>query len=167
MRLFLSILFLFFLLPAKAATIAELFGDGVFGTQWGDTIEAVANKLPNTTKESVGDIAWLELKDSKEVLGVKRQNRNTSFVFDSEMRLNGVGVYFDVEDYPLLLNKLTTLFGKYTQLENNKTAMQWVSGDFTLVLVFVNAGLSTNAVLSISYNGLKKPKTSKEELGFD
>ena len=71
MRLFLSILFLFFLLPAKAATIAELFGDGVFGTQWGDTIEAVANKLPNTTKESVGDIAWLELKDSKEVLGVK------------------------------------------------------------------------------------------------
>ena len=83
------------------------------------------------------------------------------------MRLNGVGVYFDVEDYPLLLNKLTTLFGKYTQLENNKTAMQWVSGDFTLVLVFVNAGLSANTVLSISYNGLKKPKTSKEELGFD
>ena len=82
------------------------------------------------------------------------------------MRLNGVGVYFDVEDYPLLLNKLTTLFGKYTQLENNKTAMQWVSGDFTLVLVFVNAGLSTNAVLSISYNGLKKPKLVKKSWGL-
>lgn len=166
MRLFLSILFLFFLLPAKAASITELFGDGVFGTQWGDKIEAVGSKLPNSTKESIGDIVWLELKDSKEILGVPRDNQKVHFSFDAEKRLNGVAVYYNADDYSVLLNKLNTLFGEYTQVAGNKTALQWKSSDFVLTLYFATVGINTNSVFSIGYYGLTKPDANKEDLGF-
>jgi hypothetical protein len=167
MRVLLSVIFLFFLSPSKATAITELFADGVFGTQWGDTLEAVANKLPNTNKESIGDIVWLELKDSKEVLGVPRENQELYFSFDAENRLNGVAVYYNSDDYGVLLNKLNTLFGEYTQVEGNKTALQWKSSDFVLTLSFVTIGINTNSVFSIGYHGLTKPNAKKEDLGFN
>lgn len=167
MRLFLSILFLFFSLPAKAASITELFGDGVFGTQWGDKIEAVESKLTKTTKESVGDIVWLELKDSKEILGVPRDNQKVHFSFDAEKRLNGVAVFFDQDKYTTALNKLNTLFGEYEKVEGHSIVLQWKADEFILSLSMVPNGFEVNTLFSIGYSGLSKPNASKQSLGFN
>ena len=166
MRLFLSIIFLFFLSPLKVATITELFGYGVFGTQWGDSISTVAQKLPKAHKESIGDITWLEVIDSKEVLGVSRKMQKIHFSFDAEKRLNGVAVYYDSEKHGVLLNKLITLFGEYSQVTGNKTALQWKNGVLVLTLVLSNDGFSANSIFSIGYYGLEKPDADKKSLGF-
>lgn len=167
MRLFLSIIFLFFLSPLKAATITELFGDGVFGTQWGDSISTVEQKLPKANKESIGDITWLELEDSREVLGIKRQDQKLHFSFDSEDRLIGVAVYFDQDDYTTALNRLNTLFGEYEKIDGNYMVIQWKASEFVLSLNMVPNGFGVDTLFSIGYYGLSKPHASKESLGFN
>lgn len=83
MRVLLGVIFLLFLSPSKATTITELFSDGVFGTQWGDSLETVLAKYPKAKKKNISDIVWLELKDSRKVFEIDRDRQRLHFSFDS------------------------------------------------------------------------------------
>lgn len=167
MKLIISLVFLFFLAPVKAASITELFGDGVFGTQWGDSLESIKNKYPRVEFKELGEIVWLELKDSREILGIKRQEQKLHFSFDSENRLIGVAVYFDQDDYTTALNKLNTLFGEYEKVDGHDMVLQWKAAEFILSLNMVPNGFGVETLFSIGYYGLSKPEASTESLGFN
>ena len=167
MKLISIILFVFLLTPVHAATIEEVFGDGVFGLHWGDSPQKVTNKFPTAKKKNYQNIVWFEVKDSRSVLGIDRKNKLINFSFDSESRLAGVAIYFDSDDYGAVLVKLNTLFGEYTKVDGGQSAMQWRGGEVVLTLVFVPSGLGMEATFSISYSGLDKPDVDKGSLGFN
>lgn len=145
MKLISIILFVFLLMPAHAATIEEVFGDGVFGLNWGDSPSQVSNKFPTAKKKNYQSIVWFEVKDSRSVLGIDRSNKLLTFSFDTESRLIGVAVNFDSDDYGAVLVKLNTLFGEYTKVDGGQSAMQWRGGEVVLTLLYVPRGLGMEA----------------------
>ncbi|MDN3406086.1 hypothetical protein SAMN04487870_2244 [Pseudoalteromonas sp. DSM 26666] len=167
MRLFLSILFLFFSLHSKAATITELFGDGVFGTQWGDSFETVLAKYPKAKKKNISDIVWLELKDTRKVFEIDRDRQRLHFSFDSEMRLIGVGVTFDTESYITLTNKLTTMFGDFEKPNMASATLIWKDKKTYINLALIPSTFGMETMLSVGYVGLDKPESDKKSLGFN
>lgn len=167
MKYLLSILFMLVLNPANAASIQDIFGEGVFGTKWGDSLESVKNKYPKVELKELGDIVWLELEESREVLGVKRQDQKLHFSFDSEKRLIGVAVYFDQDDYSRALNKLNTLFGEYEKVDGHHMVLQWKAAEIVLSLSMVPNGFGVDTLFSIGYYGLSKPDATTESLGFN
>jgi uncharacterized protein YuzE len=167
MKFLLSILFILALNPASAASIQDVFGEGVFGIKWGDSLESIKNKYPKVERKELGEIVWLELEDSREVLGIKRQDQKLHFSFDSENRLIGVAVYFDQDDYTTALSKLNTLFGEYEKIDGNYMVIQWKAKELVLSLNMVPNGFGVDTLFSIGYYGLSKPDASKESLGFN
>lgn len=167
MKYLLSLFFILVLNPANAASIQDVFGEGVFGTKWGDSLESVKNKYPKVELKELGEIVWLELKDSREVLGIKRQGQKLHFSFDSENRLIGVAVYFDQDDYATALNKLNTLFGEYEKVNGHYMVLQWKTAEFILSLNMVPNGFGVETLFSIGYYGLSKPDANTESLGFN
>lgn len=166
MKLILSFIFLFFLAPTKAASITDLFGDGVFGTQWGDKLESVLVKYPKAKKKSYGEIVWLEVKDSRKIFDIDRSKERLHFTFDSEMRLNGVGATFNIESYAALTNKLTTLFGDFEKQNMTSATLIWKEADTTISLTIIPTTFAMETMLSVGYGGLDAPLENKESLGF-
>lgn len=166
MKLIISLVFLFFLAPVKAASITELFGEGVFGTQWGDKFESVLVKYPKAKKKSYGEIVWLEVKDSRKIFNIERAKERLHFTFDSERRLNAVGATFDVESYAALTNKLTTLFGDFEKPNVTSATLIWKEADTTISLAIIPTTFGMETMLSVGYGGLKAPLGDKESLGF-
>lgn len=167
MKYILIIFFILTISPVSAASIQDVFGKGVFGTKWGDSLESVKNKYPKIESKELGEIVWLELEDSREVLGIERQDQKLHFSFDSENRLIGVAVYFDGDNYTTALNKLNTLFGEYKKVDGHHMTLQWKAAEFVLSLNMVPNGFGVDTLFSIGYYGLNKPNASKESLGFN
>ncbi|KTD98804.1 hypothetical protein [Pseudoalteromonas sp. H71] len=173
MRVLLSVIFLLFLSPSKAATITELFGDGVFGTQWGDSFETVLAKYPKAKKKNISDTIWLEIKDSRKVFDIDRNKQRLHFSFDSEMRLIGVGVTFDVDSYSTLINKLTTLFGYDFEKPNvassnmASTTLVWKDNETSVSVGVIPTTFGLETMLGVGYSGLDKPESDKKSLGFN
>ena len=166
MKLILSLIFVVFLAPTKAASITDLFGDGVFGTQWGDKFESVLIKYPKAKKKSYGEIVWLEVKDSRKIFDIERGKERLHFTFDSEMRLNGVGATFDVESYATLTNKLTTLFGDFEKQNMTSATLIWKEAETSVSLTIIPTTFGIETMLSVGYSGLDAPIKDKESLGF-
>jgi len=167
MRVLLGVIFLLFLSPSKATTITELFSDGVFGTQWGDSLETVLAKYPKAKKKNISDIVWLELKDSRKVFEIDRDKQRLHFSFDSEMRLSGVGVTFDTESYITLTNKLTTMFGDFEKPNMATATLVWKDKETSISLALIPATFGMETMLSVGYSGLDKPESDKKSLGFN
>jgi len=154
---------------ANAGEIADVFGKGVFDVNWGQDFEQVKNVHQNSKKKGYGNIAYLEVKDGRKVLGVERRsNDKIVFTFDSEGRLNGAGVFYESDQFGDLLNKLNTSFGPH---KNKDTSMgvvaEWaVDIGIKISLSHISYGLSSDVTFSIEYLGLDKPPLSKKELGF-
>ncbi|RTR38944.1 hypothetical protein EKG38_12405 [Shewanella canadensis] len=153
---------------SRADAIDDIFSEGVFDTKWGGALSEVKEIFPNAEKKSINGLEWLEDNNSKEVLGFERDDEKFQFFFDSEGRLNGVGVYFSIDHYGELFVKLETLFGAWKKGEGtNIPYIQWVSeSGITLTLTSVPSAFSIQTMLSIGYPNLEPAKTSKDSLGF-
>jgi hypothetical protein len=165
---------LFFILTiiqfnVSAGEISKVFGNGVFDTIWGQSVDDIKKVFPSAKEEHYGDITQLVVEDKRKVLGLNRdKNSKINFSFDSEKRLNGVAVYFNGDQFSLLLVKLNTLFGEYVkQGTTGVTYMQWKQDNsVTITLSAIPSSYSMDTIFSIGYYGLDKPDVSKDELGF-
>ncbi|MBA6380979.1 MULTISPECIES: hypothetical protein [unclassified Colwellia] len=165
---------LFFILTiiqfnVSAGEISKVFGNGVFDTIWGQSVDDIKKVFPSAKEEHYGDITQLVVEDNRKVLGLNRdKNSKINFSFDSEKRLNGVAVYFNGDQFSLLLVKLNTLFGEYVkQGTTGVTYMQWKQDNsVTITLSAIPSSYSMDTIFSIGYYGLDKPDVSKDELGF-
>lgn len=156
-------------LTANAGEISKMFGDGVFGTKWGASIEEVKSAFPKAKTETYGDIIQLVVNDGRTVLGVERNKKaDIRFGFDSESRLVGVVVYFKVDDFGDVLSKLNTHFGQPVEPKHgNYVTVQWPEdGNIQLMLAIIPTAFSSETALTISNTGLSRPEVSKEDLGF-
>lgn len=163
-----TILFLLSM-TASAGEISKMFGEGVFGTKWGDTLSQVKQTFPKGKVEKYGDIVQFVVKDGRSVLGIERSSKATiRFGFDTESRLVGVAVYFKSDDFGNVLAKLNTHFGQPDEpKQSGYVTVQWPEDEnILLMLAVIPTGFSSETALTISNNGLNKPEVSKEELGF-
>lgn len=154
---------------AHAGEISKVFGEGVFGTKWGDTPAQVKQAFPKGKVEKYGDIVQFVVKDGRPVLGIERSSKAIiRFGFDSESRLVGVGVSFKADDFGDVLAKLNTHFGQPVEpKQGNYVTIQWPEdNNILLMLALVPSGFSNETALTISNTGLTKPEASKEDLGF-
>tara|TARA_R110001583_G_scaffold18641_1_gene73921 strand:- start:374 stop:883 length:510 start_codon:yes stop_codon:yes gene_type:complete len=152
-----------------AGDISKVFGNGVFDTVWGQSVDDIKKVFPSAKEEHYGEITQLVVDDNRKVLGLNRdKNSKIKFSFDSEKRLNGVAVYFNGDQFPSLLVKLNTLFGEYIkQGTTGVTYMQWKQDNsVTITLSAIPSSYSMDTIFSIGYYGLDKPDVSKKELGF-
>ena len=165
---------LFFILTiiqfnVTAGEISEVFGNGVFNTVWGQSVDDIKKVFPSAKEEHYGDITQLVVEDNRKVLGLNRdKNSKLNFSFDSERRLNGVAVYFGGDQFSSLLVKLNTLFGEYVkQGTAGVTYMQWKQDNsVTITLSAIASSYRVDTIFSIGYYGLDKHDVSKDELGF-
>ncbi len=156
-------------LNVNAGEIAKVFGEGVFGTKWGASIAEVKKAFPEGKIEKYGDITHFVIKDGRTVLGVSRSKKDLiRFGFDTEARLVAVVVYFDGDENGNVLAKLHTYFGQPVQSQPGSfVTMQWPEDSSILImLALIPSTFSNETALTISYTGLDKPETSKEQLGF-
>jgi hypothetical protein len=156
-------------LNVSAGEISKVFGNGVFDTIWGQSVDDIKKVFPSAKEEHYGDITQLIVEDNRKVLGLNRdKNSKINFSFDSEKRLNGVAVYFNGDQFSSLLVKLNTLFGEYVkQGTTGVTYMQWKQDNYvTITLSAIPSSYSIDTIFSIGYYGLDKPDVSKVELGF-
>jgi hypothetical protein len=152
-----------------AGEISKVFGNGVFDTVWGQSVDDIKKVFPSAKEEHYGEITQLVVQDSRKVLGLNRdENSKINFSFDFEERLNGVAVYFNGDQFSSLLVKLNTLFGEYVkQGTTGVTYMQWKQDNsVTITLSAIPSLYSMETIFSIGYYGLDKPDVSKKELGF-
>ena len=151
-----------------AEEISKVFGEGVFDTSWGNTIEEVKETFPKGTIKKYSEITQLSVKDGRSVFGLARDKKSQIiFSFDSEERLIAVGVYFDGDDFTSLMLKLNTLFGEGTKLDTGVLAIQWPKdNEVVLTLSMIPSSFSTETIFTIAYYGLNKPNKSKKQLGF-
>lgn len=169
MKYLIAIILLASSVTANAGEISKIFGEGVFGTKWGDTPAQVKQAFPKGKVEKYGDIIQFVVKDGRSVLGIERSSKATiRFGFDSESRLVGVVVYFKGDDFGDVLAKLSTHFGQPVEpKQGNYVTIQWPEDNSTqLMLAVIPSGFSMETALTISNTGLSKPEVSKEALGF-
>lgn len=169
MKYIFGILLLFLSVNAHAGEISKIFGDGVFGTRWGASLEEVKAVFPGGKVEKYGDIIQFVIKDGRSILGVKRsKNDLLRFGFDSEGRLVGVVAYFDADDFGNVLTKLSTHFGQPVQSQPGMfVSVQWPEdANILIMMALIPSGFTNETALTISNTGLSKPQASKEDLGF-
>jgi hypothetical protein len=174
----------FFLLPSVVlgAEINNIFGEGVFGTKWGMTVDEVNEIFPKGKKVKYGDIVSFEVIDGRKVLDIERRPKDKIFFgFDALGRLSSVSVGFksDSDIVGSLWVKLETLFGdskidsggtlpyeSVFQLTTSK--FEWsVDEGISVKLVWAIGMLFIDELnLVIINHGLAKPDVSKESLGF-
>jgi hypothetical protein len=169
MKSLLFIILIIIQFNVSAGEISKVFGNGVFDTIWGQSVDEIKKVFPSAKEEHYGDITQLIVEDNRKVLGLNRnKNSKINFSFDSEKRLNGVAVYFNGDQFSSLLVKLNTLFGEYVkQGTTGVTYMQWKQDNsVTITLSAIPSSYSMDTIFSIGYHGLDKPDVSKVELGF-
>jgi hypothetical protein len=181
-----TLLMLILLTPLFAVSeeVANIFGDGVFDTKWGMTLEQVEEVFPNGKKiTNLGNTIALEVNDDRAVLDIVRSKKDKiTFGFDDVGRLASVSVSFRDDDEEIitkLISKLNTLFGKYKIdiTEPNPlidplmsvavSKFEWPEDNgININIIWSQVGFSGSLELSIFNTSLKKPEVSKESLGF-
>jgi hypothetical protein len=168
-KLLIFIISLFVQMNVSAGEISRVFGDGVFDTKWGQTVNEIKKVFPSAKVKNYGDITQIIVEDGRKIFGITRdKDAKMHFSFDSRKRLNGVAVYFEGGQFSPLLLKLNTLFGEFVkQGTSGVTYMQWEQDNsVTITLSAVPSSYDLDTIFSIGYYGLDKPDISKDELGF-
>jgi hypothetical protein len=176
----------FFLLPSAVlgGEIHNIFGEGVFGTKWGMTVDEVNEIFPKGKKVKYGKIVTFEVVDGRKVLDIERRQKDKIvFGFDALGRLSSVNVGFknDAEIVGSLWVKLDTLFGD-SKVDGNdinpladpalslaSSKFEWPVDQGISVRLVSTVGMLMfidNLDLVITNHGLEKPDVSKESLGF-
>tara|TARA_R110002049_G_scaffold282589_2_gene462426 strand:+ start:6376 stop:6888 length:513 start_codon:yes stop_codon:yes gene_type:complete len=170
MKMLPVLLALFLSLNAYSGELDNVFSEGVFGTEWGQSSKEVAVIFPSGKKETSYGSTRITVEDGREVLGLSRSSSSKiTFVFDTQDRLFIAGVAFDSgDDYAKLMRKLDTLFGGRENLENDigATGLIWKDEKTKLSVIYVPGMFSSETILNIEHLGLQKNTKSKEDLGF-
>lgn len=173
MRYLMSALFLQLIsLTSFAGNISNIFGDGVFGAEWGDTKEQVKEELPGGEENNEFGMVTYEIKDGRDLFDAERNSSDyIKFTFDSSDELMGVTIQFplnSVDDYVKLLTKLTTAFGEGEGVPNSVGAnmVKWREEDVTIGLLHVPGSFSLGQLLLTIEYGQAPAPVSKSKLGF-
>lgn len=150
--------------------LSEIFGEGVFDTRWGESLDEVQLAHPQGKYESAYEMHVYTVKSSRTVLGIDRKNKEFTFQFaEPEEKLNKVQVRFSTNDYPTIVNKLTNILGEGYSTAANAAGQvgyrQWQSADESLtVAVYMQVVFRGFTYLSITKR--VTAEATKEELGF-
>jgi hypothetical protein len=156
-----------------AGTISDTFGDGVFGLEWGSSIEKVKQAFPGGKLDESFILKSYAVKDSRTLFGYERnESDEISFGFDLEGRLNGVTVHFKdtTKNAGLFVFILNTYFGRgVTSSAIGKTMQtKWDNDNGTTLTVNQDLKFSGKAKFSLTIfnRAYLKDFPVKSELGF-
>ena len=162
-------------LSSWADNVSQIFGGGIFETNWGQSLSELQKQFPNGDLQSVSGLKVLTIKDSRAVLGIERSKKHSiSFDFNFEEKLKQITIQFSGSDYPEALNKLTGSLGDLS-LETIQGGLakgytRWFNEDKSLSVAIFMApkglfgGDDTYVIVSKELE-LNKNVT-KEHLGF-
>ena len=179
MKYFNKILFLLVLifpLIAEAGQIKEVFGEGVFGVKWGNTIEQVKNVYPNGNLKKQSGYTNYVIQDGRTILGVERKDKNPiTFYFDANLKLYAVGIEFPNpnKNFGVLLNKIDTTFGSEHITNNqskkyNAALVNWKPDEgVSLGLMLIPGAFSSGQLIFSVKIDLLPESRSKKSLGFE
>lgn len=154
-----------------AGTAFDLFGDGVLGLKWGANPEQVKSVFPKGELSSSFGLTSIEVEDGRKVFGLERdKDEIIRFTFDSENRLAGVSIDFEADDFPVLQQKLITQFGPPKDpvpMSSGVVLLVWENDNgVILTLSHYSVGFERTTAISIGFDKLERPKSSKEDLGL-
>jgi hypothetical protein len=103
---------------SAAGPIADAFGPGVFGLEWGADRAKVSQVFPGGKSGRI-PIDYYAAWDSRTIFGIERNNQRITFSFAGDGRLSCVRISFGASPmkYAKLLNALRDQFGP--PLEDN------------------------------------------------
>ena len=158
-----------------ADNVNQIFGDGIFETNWGQSLSELSELFPKGKIKSVSGLEMLTVKDGRTVLGIERSKKHKiNYNFNVGKKLNQVRVQFDGSSYPEALNILTATLGS-TNLESIQGGMaigytRWFNENKTIsVAIFKAAGgflVNFHTYLVITKELELDGTVKKEELGF-
>lgn len=151
---------------ALAGEISQAFSDSVFGVKWSERIEEVQEKLPGGKETSLlsGAIRNYIVKDGREIMRVKRREKDKITFSFSQGRLTHIGIEFDpkIEVYGAILSRLQSSFGAYETLPASESLggsiVCWPVDDGVAIrLIQYPSGFAGNAlILEISKTGMEE-----------
>ncbi|HWQ27203.1 MAG TPA: hypothetical protein VN367_10560 [Chlorobaculum sp.] len=159
---------------AFAGGISQIFSDSVFGVKWSESIEEVRKKFPEGKETSLfsGAVRNYSVKDGREIMLVKRREKDKITFSFSQGRLTHIGIEFDpdTEVYGAILSQMQSSFGAYETLPASKSfgglILNWPVDDGVAVrLMQYPSGFAGNAlILEISKTGTEG--LDKARFGF-
>jgi hypothetical protein len=165
-----------------ADNVNQIFGDGIFETNWGQSFEEVAERFPSgkikqpskLDLETVKDISKVfVVKDERTVLGVKRKKSHSiNYNFDKSQKLKQIRVQFRAIDQIELLNTLESLLGR-TNIEATRGDLafytRWLDDKSSISVTLFRGKegrVLYHAYLVITKESRIEEVISKEALGF-
>jgi hypothetical protein len=168
-----KILLLFFVFsPITAAdNVSKLFGEGVFGTKWGQSLYDVKELFPNGEHTSFNGVSSYTIKDGRAVLGVERNKKlSIGFGFNIEEKLNSISIEYKTGDYGALVLKLNSIIGEGApDYDLGVGNFEWQSNneEINVRVLMSPVGLfKTAAFVVIKKDITLKESFSKEALGL-
>lgn len=176
-----AVLAVFALTPnVFAGPMAELLGDGILGTTWGDDKAEVEAAHPGGKWKKIGALSVYTVRDGRAIFGVNRnKNDALGFAFTADGKLSSISIWFPgkSETFAELLAATTQQFGPPLASEDERfelkydlvtaTGLKWApDGPLSLTLSMMAFGFSIDYALSISHSAVDVSK-SKGDLGLE
>lgn len=175
---FLFVLLLIFSSVAHADNVKEIFGNGIFETSWGASLDEVRASHPDGEFKQTSGMNIYNVINDREVLSVERKKNAISFLFTPDMKLYSIITEFKDSAYGSLLIKLSSLLGDINKNNDLEMAAKtggmttgytsWASDDGSVkVSVYMaQAGLFSRAKTFLRVENTVKTSATKESLGL-
>jgi hypothetical protein len=154
---------------SHAGRISDFFSDGVFSTQWSQSLDDVRAIYPDGNKKHYSGIVQLEIVDGRDVLGVNRSDKEKiTFSFNHKNRLTGVVVTFDTDDLVRLITQLEELFGPYsTRNTSVGFVLEWpLDSGIKVSLLTVATGFGVDLMFTIGKT-IQDVNADGRSMGFE
>jgi len=157
---------------SNAKTMSEIFGDGVFGTTWGMSIDKVKAIFPSGNTQEVFGTQRYFIKDGRSIFGIDREKDSfIGFLFGTDKKLVGVsiGMPSGTGDFAKAQNSITTAIGVESKPAKNSAGVpitRWNDGTGIEIGLMQTSGMFSQSV-TLTIEKKPTPKdTTKEALGF-
>ena len=161
--------------------LASVFSEGIFDTQWGQSLEEVSAIYPDAKIYDQGkSTSYYRIKDGRTIFSIDRKkSHDITFRFDND-KLTEVVVELSSSDWVVLRDQIQANFGMYNDNRCatigsaadgrfSGTRQVWcdlASGIYLIESVGMSGLLGSSTFLTVQNRAIEKVESSKSELGF-